>query len=410
MIYLICFAVSAVCAELASREKDRKKVIAYSVFAIMVTALLAGLRDYSVGIDTGSYLTKKEYWGGASGYPTWGEYWSFYVRHGSGEYLFALLLGTIEQLTGNYSLFLLTVHTVIISGIYIGAYRMRRYASPGLVLMMFYLLYYNQSLNIMRQYMAMAMVFAALPDVLQRKRWRYCVVVLLASLIHKTALISYAALLIDWYLKCDLDRIVKLPGKAAAALRRLTGKDAPDPKGRRRNRSGGFRLPDPFRPTIPQRQVILFVGLLLLVVLFNPLCRLFIAIGIIPEKYLFYVKLTKMDYNLLSTLFMLAEMPLLLLLREYMRRRIRCFDFYFSNTLSYLALLQLNFVLRYGRRIAMYFSLANLITVAMMPRIYRDRRKRTVVTVLILLAVLCYWLYVYALRNASKTLPYQFIF
>lgn len=412
MIYIICFAASALFAASANKAKSRKYFIILSLISIIIPVLLAGLRDYSIGIDTSHYLNYPRYWAGAERYDTLWEYMRYYSGLGIGEHLFAFLQGLIESWTGNFTVFLLVCHGMIITCVYVGAMRLRRYADPVLILLLFYLIYFNQSLNIMRQYMAMSLVFAVLADVPQKKYLRFSLVVLVAFLLHRSALLSFGILAVDWYLRCDLDRIVKIPGKAAGMMKNWLGKNEKEAKQEKASCAlrERLRLLDPFRPTILQRQLILFTGLLLLVVIFNPLCRLLIEAGILPDKYSFYLDLSKTEYNLLSTLFILVEMAAIVFLYCYMGRKLPQFHFFFANSLSYLALLQLSFFLVYGRRIAAYFALTNLVTIAMIPRVYTDKTKRAIVTALVIFCALFYWLYVYALRNASQTMPYQVVF
>ena len=106
MIYILCFALSAGFAFFANRSKNRFIFLFLSFLSISVMVALAGLRDYTVGIDTYNYLKKQMYWGGAvSADSLWG-YFKYYFPLGYGEPLFAVLLGAIAQLTGNFTIFL----------------------------------------------------------------------------------------------------------------------------------------------------------------------------------------------------------------------------------------------------------------------------------------------------------------
>ncbi len=418
MIYLACFAVSVLFAHYANRTQRKQLFWLFSVLSILIPTLLAGLRDYEIGTDTMHYFNLKRYWLGAVSADSLGAYMKYYMGIGYGEPLFALLCGFVAQVFGNYSVLLFLVHTVIMTGFYIGAYRFRKEVNPVFVLVVFYLLYYSHSLNIMRQYMAMAIVFAALADITQRKYLRYCICVAVAVLFHTSALLGLGILAIHWYIHCDWKRYVlkvkglmekvrcfvckervlkeKKPVKAVSVIKSASGRVS--------------SLVDRIQPQILRRQFFLFAALLLLVLFFNPLCRLVIRMGLLNAKYLWYLDMSRAQHRTMVTLFLLLEMGALVAGHKYMQRNNRLFDFFFTNSVVFLILYQLSTFLVYGERVAAYFSLANLITIAMIPRMFDNKKYRVMAYVAILCVVLFFWFYKYILRNASKTFPYAFVF
>ena len=127
--------------------------ILLSVFSVGITVVLAGLRDISIGIDTHNYYYHS--WNNAMLFEgPFLNYIKFFVLNSRErfELLFGVLVGIVAKTTGSYSVFLLLVHSIIVGGVYIGAFRMRDHSEPDFTLLLFYLLYYNQSLNIFRQY------------------------------------------------------------------------------------------------------------------------------------------------------------------------------------------------------------------------------------------------------------------
>lgn len=343
--------------------------------SILVTAALAGLRDYSIGVDTEHYLTYSQFWGGAAKYATLGDYIAYYQSRDLGEPLFALVLGLIEHYTGNFTLFLFVEHLVIITGVYIGAFRQKEHVSPALILMLFYLCYFNHSLNGTRQYMAMAVIFAVLADIPKGKYLRFAVVVFVAHFIHVSALLSLGAILIHWVQSCRFTRF-------APAL----------------------------APSRQARSFFIVFALAIFVFAFPWLCRMLISIGLLGKKYLFYLNPDRAEYSLLITLFLLVEMAALFLLRRPMKKNLIHYRYYAVSSVAYLILQQLSAVLVYGKRIAAYYSLANLVTISMIPRAFNRRENRMVATILVIAVALFYWWYVYILRQGSETYPYAFIF
>lgn len=418
MIYLACFAGSALFAHYANKTQKKQLFWLFSVLSILIPTLLAGLRDYEIGIDTMNYFNLKRYWAGAVSAESLGAYMKFYMSIGYGEPLFALLCGFVAQVFGNYSVFLFLVHAVIMTGFYIGAWRFRKEVNPAIVLVLFYLLYYSHSLNIMRQYMAMAIVFAALADITQKKYLRYCICVAVAVLFHTSALLGLGIFAVHWYIHCDWKQCVLKAKSLAEKIRCFICKGRA-PKERKpvkalsvvKSACGKVgALADRIQPQILRRQVFLFAALLLLVLLFNPLCRLVISMGLLNEKYLWYLDMSRARHTTMITLFLLLEMGALIAGRKYLQKNNRLFDFFFTSSGVYLILHQISMFLVYGERVAAYFSIVNIITIAMIPRMFDNKKYRVMAYVAVLGVVLFYWFYKYILRNASETFPYAFVF
>lgn len=400
MIYIVCFLLSTMFAFFAAKTQSRWKIIVCSFLSIMLPLLLAGLRDISIGIDTSNYHDMDRYWATASTAGSVKEYMDFYLPQGYGEVLFALLVGAMGQI-GSFNLFLFVVHGWILICVYIGAFRLRKYVQPWLVLLLFYFAFYNHSLNVMRQYMALSIAFVFLADLLEKKYLRYCIGVVIATMFHTSGFIAVGLLVIHVILYSDFRKV----------------------------------LPR-FDPAMRNRKLFIFVAVAMTVLLFNPAVRLLVSEGILHEKYLFYTKSSFKGYNLLSTLFLLVEMVPLILLKRNLKRKTPVFDFFFTTSVVYLILYQITAFVTYGKRIAAYCSFANLVTLALLaqgldekisvttpswlgskvitlfkfPQNFDENKKRFLGMVLVIGAVVFYWAYVYVLRNASETIPYRFFF
>ena len=139
MVYLLCFAASALLAYWAQKAKTKRKLVFFSILSIGITVALAGLRGLSVGTDTSHYY--EQLWQTAlrsrSFFAFMKSYWTHYP---SREMIYALLMGASAKLTGNFHVFLTLVHLIVVGGVYIGAFRLRRYTSPAFLLLLFYLL------------------------------------------------------------------------------------------------------------------------------------------------------------------------------------------------------------------------------------------------------------------------------
>ena len=376
MIYLVFFAASVYFAYLAFRAEDRKHFCLYSALSIAVTVFLAGMRDMDIGIDVKNYYYLARYWGSATQSESLQAYFAHYMTTGYGEVVFALFIGLIGQLTGNFRLFLILSHLWIISGVYIGAFRQRKYVNPVLVLLLFYLFFFNHSLNIIRQYMAMAVIFAALADVEERKHLRYAIAVIFASLIHSTALLGLGALLIYWVLYGEIEL----------------------------GRRGSVRV------SMTVRRLIIAGGLMMAVWGFLPVARFLMSEGILPKKYWYYLYPEGLTPSLIVMGLLVLELAAVYFRRNQLREQTPFFDFFLMCSVSYLILQQLTGIIEYGKRIAAYYSLNNIITIALLASSCKTRKERILVHGGILAIALFYWWYMYVLRNASGTYPYGFGF
>lgn len=385
MIYLLCFGGSLLLAYFATKVTDRRQKILLLIASAALPILLAGLRDYSVGIDVENYYSNlRRYWPKAVSSDSLWAYMKYFISLGRGEPLFALFIGIIAQVTGSFRVFLFMAHAAIVSCVYVGAFRMKKHADPLLVLALFYLLFFSHSLNIIRQYMAMALIFAFLQDIEERKFWRYSMVVVIAALIHSTALLAFGALLVYAVMYADY----QVGGY----------------------KIGKYTLGKKITPTLKQRQIFIAAALGFAVLIFKPLCQLMIHIGVLSDKYNFYMVSASRSYAGIVTILLVAELMALYVFRRQAKRTDSFMEFFVMCSICYLILQQLTAVIVFGKRIAAYYSLQNLVTIGILDRSFEpyDKRTRWIVRGALITVALGYWWYFYVLRNASETIPYLF--
>ena len=368
MIYLVCFCISVLFAYLARKSGNRSTFLFFSILSIAVTVLLAGLRDVSVGIDTLNYYEGS--WARAMSLrdlPVL-EYMQAYILGSRGRFeaLFGLLVGITARTTGNYQVFLTLVHLIIVSGVYIGAFRMRKHVAPELTLFLFYLLYYGKTLNIFRQYMAMAILFAVAADIEERKHVRYLIFTLIATLMHNTGVIGLAPLL-----------VFKVLYPA-----------------------------DPRKQISNFRKIFTCAAIIGGSMMFVPAAQLLINIGVISSKYQYYIAGEKASSYKLALTFLAVEFVGLILFRKGFLKNNTHSEYYLFSSIAFLMLYVMGTSLSYGARIAAYFSCINIVSVGMLINSRKLMSNQVIVRCGIILVVLVYWVYVYLYRNASGTVPY----
>lgn len=149
----------------------------------MPVILFQGLR-YDVGTDYGSYASISEGIGtGAEGY----------VNLYRGEPLFGLFMYLCYILSGRDRYFYFFADAVVMNVLLFSAFRFFREYEDGICLpamyFMYYMLCFPYFLNIERQGMAVIIVWFAMRYVLKRKPARFTLCILLAGLVHKSALV-----------------------------------------------------------------------------------------------------------------------------------------------------------------------------------------------------------------------------
>ena len=369
MIYAICFLVSVFFAALAKMCRSKYSFWFFSFLSILVTALLAGLRDLSIGIDTMNYYTSEMYWQGACSSSSLLEYFRNYLvltKKTIPEILFVLMVGVVQKTTGRYFVLLFVEHLFIVGCVYAGAYRLKEHVNPILVLFSFYFLYYGQTLNITRQYMAMALIFLAVKDLEEGKNKRFLAIVIAAMLIHNSAV-------------CGL--VIFVIFRVLYTKKRFQG-------------------------TSPFRRMLLGGGIILGAQCALPLIRLAIRLGILDIQYQWFIDTATPETNYFVLIFYAIEIMGIVLCLKYYRKDNPYADFYVLCFVAYVALNSVGSIIHYGDRVSEYFSLINLVTFGALAKCQKSATNRFVFNTAIVLCVGVYWLFVYLIHNSSETMPY----
>ncbi len=380
-IYLICFACSVWFAYRAQKSRSKRRFVFFSIISIAITVILAGLRDISVGIDTYNYY--RNGWAVAVNSKSLGSFLkAYYNSWDSKEYLYALLLGSAAKMSGDYHVFLTIVHLIIIGGVYIGVFRLREYASPAFMLLTFYLLFYNHSLNVYRQYMALAILFASTADILHRRYLRYLLFTFIAVLIHNSAVIGILPLIIF--------ALVYPHNNYRLIISSFTRIDS---------------KMHSFTPVQTINRTVIFLMIVIGVAGLLPFMRLLIDIGLLSRKYLFYVSSDSTNTYIVARVLLLAEVLIIILFKDSFSGQ-KNEHFFIICTLTYFTLYQLAPSIPYGKRIPAYFSLINLTSLGILTQSQHIRFNRVIIKYSIVLVVVAYWFFFYAYSNASQTIPY----
>lgn len=194
--YICVFLVAAILALAAERNlirRNRLAAIAASVGAVAIPALAAGARDISVGTDTGGYVSRVFTTTITSGGSV-EEVSSAFDDHYELGYL---LLAQIGRAVPDIHLFLFAVSaaacTAALAALVL--FDSRRFALGYLV---YLIMHFNESLNMSRQSISLALGMLAAAAILRNRRLLAAVSIFTAVLFHSSAVLLLLYLPIYW--------------------------------------------------------------------------------------------------------------------------------------------------------------------------------------------------------------------
>lgn len=200
MIYLLIFTLS-ISAQLVAYQLKKKcsQRYLYSILiflSLLIPAWLAGVRANSVGTDMFYYAIRvfEASDKNASNFSEFISYINFLgIEHG-----YAIMNFFLVKIFHNIEVMLLVDNFIVIIFVYLGLKEYFHNKPVWLGMLTFYLLLYNDSLNIMRQSIALSMVFYSIMLLMNRKYFFSFAMALLATGFHSTAILSFFFLSILW--------------------------------------------------------------------------------------------------------------------------------------------------------------------------------------------------------------------
>lgn len=202
-VYLIGFAISLVL--IAFSEKKRLPIfLLFSAIALLIPCLIAGLRSQTVGTDVMVYvkpLTRASIMADdlANYFNTyWYDEWrNMYVK--DYEIGFSLLVYLVAKLTKNLGAVLFIIQALTITPVYIAISRNRKTMPVWLGMLIYYFLFYNSTLNMMRQWIAMAFLLLAMQMLIEKRGGLTVFFTLFGCLFHYSAVIAIPIYAVYWF-------------------------------------------------------------------------------------------------------------------------------------------------------------------------------------------------------------------
>lgn len=205
--YLVSFILSLFGIYLANRCYRQKFLFCiFSILALFPTIFLAGFRDHTIGSDTDFYILPIFYH--ATKYFI--HFGDFVEANPNTDYLYLLYTWIVTRVVKDSYWFLFINHVLILVPMYIAAIKLRSYISPVTFFLIYYLVFYQDSLSIVRQSIAISFSMLAFVYFLSRKYKLYFILMLIAFGFHSTVIVTLIYPLLLRYLKKNpLDKNMK---------------------------------------------------------------------------------------------------------------------------------------------------------------------------------------------------------
>jgi hypothetical protein len=207
--YLICFSASSFLLwfgqNIRHGQSELFRWFIYGI-ALLIPVVLAGVRDLSVGTDVlfYSYPAFKE----ACTVPSVEGFSALYDDWlGAG---FLWLNFAISHITHNYHIFLFLLMLLQILFVFFGIYKWRDKFPIWLGMFAFYTFFFNQSLNQMRQTLALSIVFFGIKYIFERKFFYFAFWVFAGFLFHKSVLFALFFYPLFWYVNAFTSKKSKI--------------------------------------------------------------------------------------------------------------------------------------------------------------------------------------------------------
>ncbi|WP_333854531.1 EpsG family protein [Epilithonimonas sp.] len=367
--YLLIFFISIFCTFLAEKTVDKNKILFFffSAIAVLAPSLLAGFRDSGVGTDTKIYVDRV--WGVFKHVNDWNQFYKYYTRDAFSDIEFVyLLLNFIGSRFGEkVNIIYFITSFVITLLVYLSAFENRKKSSMWLVMFIFLFGYYNQSLNLVRQTIALGIGLYGFKYLEDRKWIKVILLLILLKYTHNTGIfyIGFAG--------AYLLSVLKYKAKYITLI------------------------------------ITLFCSIFIFIY-FDFLIGFLVLSGILPSKFLFYLSGDTIDY---TSLFIFHFIISIILMTIYVFKinsleKDSLLSFAFINLLGSILILT-SLVSVWSFRVAFYFLFIS--ECLFLPRaLYLMRNKRLeyiIMMITIIFLYLFFWNKVYIINNDNDTYPYK---
>lgn len=387
MIYLATFGLSCLFFQISEKmEKPEKKIFSYTLSkpkqsfmyyaciaaALLIPSLLAGLRDSSIGTDVGVY----------------GDYWLEYAekyQHNFFAYIkmaseqsigliYALLNYISAFLTDDKKVFYFLLSFIETLMVYLGVRGFKDKISVPFAMFCYYTIFYNNTLNLLRQSLAVAFVCFSYQFLVKNKYKAFWIVTVLAVLSHNSAVIALILFFVWEYLKrCDT------------------------------------------KASVYVSNVALFFVISFIMVAYKPFLQFFVEQHILPERFLLYIQSTDVTGGRLIRIGFWILIGIFAYVAFYKMINYDSRNKFLMTCVTMSAAFSLILFMGnvYAIRVAYYFDGTAIIFIPMIPKVYKIKvdnagNMRYLVYLILAVILVVRWYLEYVRSLNGQTYPYHF--
>ena len=380
--YIGTFFITWLCLFLAEKTSAKKFAWILVPIAILIPCLLAGLRASNIGTDVRVYA--EPIYMAAKNSGSFGEYlnsrfyqsWKYvYVKEF--EIGFTSIVYIVTKIFGQFSAVLMTIELLILCPLYMALHRFKTEHSVSFGILTFLLMNYNVTLNMMRQWIAIAIIVYGFTYLIENKRKEYLLCIAVALLFHTSAIMGLLIFVIYNY-TVNEDKLTKPKFKIGSHL---------------------------ITHDVESLIVVFLLGCLVMLSL-SVIIKILSVVGL--SKYLIYIRgqITVLPNQLI------LRLPLFIAFtycyRDW-RKRDKNVPFFYSMLILDLLTSQLASITENSGRISTYFSAYCIFSLSSLAKTYnKGSFKRLAINTILVVYLLLYWYYYFVIKGIHATVPFVF--
>lgn len=367
LIYFLIFILCFLCSYVAEKSNEKRKAFFYifSIMAIFIPSFIAGIRASGVGTDTKVYVD----WVFRSNVfsKSFDVCINFIKMYGV-EPLYCVVNFIVSRFTSNLSAIYFTIEFLILFFSFFGIRRIskRMNISSSFCYFIFLCLFFNKSLNLCRQFLAMSICLYSVEYIFTRNLKKYLLCMLIGIGFHNSVVLFFPLYFLYSITQSKSDT------------------------------SFLFRVG-------------IICTLLISVLFFKPLVELLVSYGVISNKYLNYVYLFGSSSNIKAIEFFSQLFILILCVfnekKLVMKNQYNKF-FIYLILLSFITFL-FGFNAQFSQRISYYYSMFIIFIIPQIVNLYNNKKSRFIVMSFTLLLLFSYSYLYYAKYEFDQTVPYK---
>ncbi len=389
IVYIFGFSLSLLLIGLAQRYKTKDiRFQVLSFFALLIPCFIAGLRDLTIGTDVNVYASPMFDIAKSSSSlksflnTTW---YMVYVKKTISdiEMGYDVLVFVTAKVFGSVQSLLFLTEMLVVVPVYVALVKMRKQLPIWVGMLTFYLMYFNLSLNIMRQSIAMAFLLLAFSYLFNESRKGFVVSFIIAVCFHTSAFLGIIVFAIYLYVVKDRKMSFHILHKHIR-IKQRTGKIS---------RDGTHKL-----------ILITAIGVFA-IVFYQILISVLNNLGLsVYTRYLIGGVAFLPKQIVVRLPFILFAMMAWKVLEENTLSL-----FYMAMVIVDILLSQLAGTEAQTMRVSMFFGMFRMFFA---PILYVEAPKKNgkIIRIGMIVYLLIYWLYYFVLKASGETYPYMFYF